>query len=174
MLLLMGFLLSTGMDHEVGVMQFYINVEKEEGKFDKLCDLYDTLCITSQSVIFVNTRLKGDWLTEKMRSKAHRVSSIHGDMDKNTRERIVRDFRSGTCRILITSTDLLACSIDAAQVSLAINYDLPTQPEKYLRIEMFGRTGVAINFVTRDDKSVLHDIERVRNMDIKELPFSTS
>lgn len=173
MLLLMGFLLSTGMEG-LGVMQFYINVEKEEGKFDKLCDLYDTLCITSQSVIFVNTRLKVDWLTQKMQSKAHMVSSIHGDMDQNTRERIVRDFRSGTCRVLITSTDLLACSIDAAQVSLAINYDLPTQPEKYQRIEMFGRTGVAINFVTRDEKSVLHDIERVCNMDIKELPFSTS
>lgn len=95
-------------------------------------------------------------------------------MDQNTRERIVRDFHSSTCRVLITSTDLLACSIDAAQVSVAINYDLPTQPEKYQRIEMFGRTGVAINFVTRDEKSVLHDIERVCNMDIKELPFSTS
>ena len=32
-------------------------VEKEEWKFDTLCDLYDTLTIT-QAVIFCNTRRK--------------------------------------------------------------------------------------------------------------------
>lgn len=32
-------------------------VEKEEWKFDTLCDLYDTLTIT-QAVIFCNTRAK--------------------------------------------------------------------------------------------------------------------
>ncbi|KAM5579469.1 eukaryotic initiation factor 4A-6-like [Rosa sericea] len=108
-----------------GVMQFYVNVEKEEGKFDKLSDLYDTLCITSQSVIVVNTRLKAEWLTQKMRSKAH------GDMDQFNRDRIMREFHSGTCPVLITSTDMLASNINAEQVSLAINYDLPAQPEQY-------------------------------------------
>ncbi|XP_062006991.1 eukaryotic initiation factor 4A-6-like [Rosa rugosa] len=157
-----------------GVMQHCVNVEKEEGKFDKLYDLYDTLCITSQSVIVVNTRLKAEWLTQKMRSKAHIVSAIHGDMDQFNRDRIMREFHSGTCPVLITGTAMMASNNNAEQVSLAINYDLPTQPEQYRRIETFGRTGVAINFVTRDEKRVLHDIERVCNMDIRELPFSTS
>jgi ATP-dependent RNA helicase len=49
-----------------GISQFYISVEKEEWKFDTLCDLYDTLTIT-QAVIFCNTRQKTDWLAEKMR-----------------------------------------------------------------------------------------------------------
>merc|ERR1711907_858460 len=40
-----------------GIKQFFVAVEKEEWKFDTLCDLYDTLTIT-QSVIFVNTRRK--------------------------------------------------------------------------------------------------------------------
>ncbi|KAL6134668.1 hypothetical protein ACLB2K_066896 [Fragaria x ananassa] len=157
-----------------GVLQFYINVEKEEAKFEKLSNLYDTLCITSQSVIFVNTRLRADWLTQQMRSKAYMVSAIHGDTDQFNRDRIMREFHFGTSPVLITSTDLLASKINAEVVSLAINYDLPTQPEQYRRIEMFGRTGVAINFVTRDEKRVLHDIEKACNMDIRELPFSTS
>ena len=42
-------------------------VEREEWKFDTLCDLYDTLTIT-QAVIFCNTKRKVDWLTEKMRA----------------------------------------------------------------------------------------------------------
>jgi translation initiation factor 4A len=63
-----------------GIKQFYVNVEKEEWKLDTLCDLYETLAIT-QSVIFVNTRRKVDWLTDKMRGRDHTVSATHGDMD---------------------------------------------------------------------------------------------
>ena len=48
-------------------------------------------------------------------------------------------------------------------MSLVINYDLPTQPENYLhrigRSGRFGRKGVAINFVTRDDERMLQDIQ---------------
>lgn len=37
--------------------QFFVAVEKEEWKFDTLCDLYDTLTVT-QAVIFCNTKRK--------------------------------------------------------------------------------------------------------------------
>ena len=40
-----------------GIKQFFVAVEREEWKFDTLCDLYDTLTIT-QAVIFCNTRRK--------------------------------------------------------------------------------------------------------------------
>ena len=40
-----------------GIKQFFVAVEKEEWKFDTLCDLYDTLTIT-QAVIFTNTKRK--------------------------------------------------------------------------------------------------------------------
>jgi hypothetical protein len=45
-----------------GIKQFFVAVEREEWKFDTLCDLYDTLTIT-QAVIFCNTKRKVDWLT---------------------------------------------------------------------------------------------------------------
>lgn len=93
-----------------GIKQFYVNVEREEWKLDTLCDLYETLAIT-QSVIFVNTRRKVDWLTDQMRARDHTVSATHGDMDQNTRDIIMREFRSGSSRVLIT-TDLLARGID--------------------------------------------------------------
>ncbi|OEL18656.1 Eukaryotic initiation factor 4A-3 [Dichanthelium oligosanthes] len=159
-----------------GIKQFYVNVEKEDWKLDTLCDLYETLAIT-QSVIFVNTRRKVDWLTDKMRSRDHTVSATHGDMDQNTRDIIMREFRSGSSRVLIT-TDLLARGIDVQQVSLVINYDLPTQPENYLhrigRSGRFGRKGVAINFVTRDDERMLFDIQRFYNVVIEELPANVA
>ena len=107
-----------------GIRQFYISVEREEWKLDTLCDLYETLTIT-QAVIFCNTRRKVDWLTEKMHQRDFTVSAMHGDMDQKERDVIMREFRSGSSRVLIT-TDLLARGIDVQQVSLVINYDLPT------------------------------------------------
>ena len=55
----------------------------------------------------------------------------HGDMDQKERDVIMREFRSGSSRVLIT-TDLLARGIDVQQVSLVINYDLPTNRENYI------------------------------------------
>ncbi|XP_024376063.1 eukaryotic initiation factor 4A-9 isoform X2 [Physcomitrium patens] len=159
-----------------GIKQFYVNVDREEWKLDTLCDLYETLAIT-QSVIFINTRRKVDWLTDKMRARDHTVSATHGDMDQNTRDIIMREFRSGSSRVLIT-TDLLARGIDVQQVSLVINYDLPTQPENYLhrigRSGRFGRKGVAINFVTKEDERMLQDIQRFYNTVIEELPSNVA
>lgn len=55
----------------VFVTSFYF----QEWKLETLCDLYETLTIT-QAVIFVNTRRKVDWLTEKMHSRDFTVSSM--------------------------------------------------------------------------------------------------
>ena len=113
-----------------GIKQFFVAVEREEWKFDTLCDLYDTLTIT-QAVIFCNTKRKVDWLTEKMREANFTVSSMHGDMPQKERDAIMKEFRSGQSRVLIT-TDVWARGIDVQQVSLVINYDLPNNRELYI------------------------------------------
>eukprot|EP00957_Ditylum_brightwellii_P207322 15352468-Ditylum_brightwellii.AAC.1 len=90
------------------------------------------------------------------------VSCLHGDMDGPERNIILREFRSGSSRVLIT-TDLLARGIDIQQVSLVINFDLPTNRENYIhrigRTGRFGRKGVAVNFLTYRDARYLRDIE---------------
>lgn len=48
-----------------GIKQFFVAIEKEEWKFDTLCDLYDTLTIT-QAVIFCNTKRKVEPLAHIM------------------------------------------------------------------------------------------------------------
>ena len=144
-----------------GLKQYFIAVEKEDWKFDTLCDLYETLTIT-QAVIFCNTRRKVDWLTEKMREANFTVSSMHGEMPQKERDSIMQEFRQGNSRVLI-STDVWARGIDVQQVSLVINYDLPSNRENYIhrigRSGRFGRKGVAINFVTSEDVRILRDIE---------------
>ncbi|KAJ7178927.1 P-loop containing nucleoside triphosphate hydrolase protein [Mycena filopes] len=159
-----------------GIKQFFVAVEKEDWKFDTLCDLYDTLTIT-QAVIFCNTRRKVDWLTEKMRASNFTVSSMHGEMAQKERDAIMAEFRGGTSRVLIT-TDVWARGIDVQQVSLVINYDLPANRENYIhrigRSGRFGRKGVAINFVTVDDVRILRDIEQFYSTQIDEMPVNAA
>jgi len=159
-----------------GIRQFYVNVDMEDWKLDTLCDLYETLTIT-QAVIFCNTRRKVDWLTEKMTERDFTVSAMHGDMDQKERDVIMREFRTGSSRVLIT-TDLLARGIDVQQVSLVINYDLPTNRENYIhrigRGGRFGRKGVAINFMTSEDVRTMKDIEQFYNTEVEEMPTNVA
>ncbi|XP_076384539.1 eukaryotic initiation factor 4A-III-like isoform X2 [Megalopta genalis] len=145
--------------------QFFVAVEREEEKFDTLCDLYDILTIT-QAVIFCNTKRKVDWLTEKMR-----------EANFEERDNIRKEFRSGQSRVLIT-TDVWARGIDVQQVSLVINYDLPNNRELYIhrigRSGRFGRKGVSISFVKTDDIRILRDIEQYYSTQIDEMPMNVA
>jgi len=155
-----------------GIRQFYVGCEKEQWKFDVLCDLYETLNI-AQAVIFCNTRKKVEWLTEQLRTKDFVVSATHGDLEQDQRNVILNEFRTGSSRILIT-TDLLARGIDVHGVSLVINYDLPRNFEKYIhrigRSGRFGRKGVSINLISNDDIPTMRELERFYNTKIEEMP----
>lgn len=159
-----------------GIKQFFVAVDKEEWKFDTLCDLYDVLTIT-QAVIFCNTKVKVDWLAEQMRAAKFTVSAMHGDMPQKERDAIMADFRGGKSRVLI-ATDVWGRGIDVQKVSLVINYDLPQSRELYIhrigRSGRFGRKGVAINFVKNDDIGILRDIEQYYGTQIDEMPMNVA
>ena len=159
-----------------GIKQFFVNVEREEWKLETLCDLYGTI-MCGQSIIYVNTKRKADWLKEKFLEKNFTVSVIHSDMEQSRRKEIMRNFRTGESRVLI-STDLLARGIDIQQVSLVINYDIPNNKENYLhrigRSGRYGRKGVSINFVTKFDMQNLRDIENFYQTQIESMPSNIS
>merc|ERR550525_1925201 len=156
-----------------GIRQFYVAIEKEEWKVDTLVDLYETLTIT-QCIIYCNTRRKVDFIQDQLTKRDFTVSTMHADLDQKERDLVMREFRSGSSRVLI-STDLLARGIDVQQVSLVINFDLPQNMENYLhrigRSGRFGRKGVAINFVTNQDVRMMKDIERHYHTQIEEMPM---
>lgn len=155
-----------------GIKQFYVAVE-EENKLDTLMDLYESVSI-AQSVIFANTRRKVDHIAETLNNNNHTVSSMHAEMVKGEREKVMSTFKSGSSRVLIT-TDLVARGIDVHHVNIVINYDLPTNKENYLhrigRGGRYGRKGVAINFVSQRDVELLREIEAHYHTQIEELPM---
>jgi translation initiation factor 4A len=156
-----------------GIKQFYVAVE-EDHKLETLMDLYESVSI-AQSVVFVNTRRKVDYVSEQLNKTNHTVSSIHSDMAKGEREKVMQHFRNGHSRVLVT-TDLVARGIDVHHVNIVVNFDLPTNMENYLhrigRGGRFGRKGVAINFVSQRDVQMLREIEQHYHTVIGELPLN--
>jgi ATP-dependent RNA helicase len=159
-----------------GIRQFRVDVEREDWKFEVLLDLYKNLNIT-QALIYCNKRQKAEWLAEKMTQSGFPITCIHGDMEVKDRMERMTAFRKGETRVLI-STDLLARGIDVQQVSLVINYELPSQMDNYIhrigRSGRYGRKGTSINLLCPDDLRTMSEIEGYYKIKIEELPQDLS
>lgn len=158
-----------------GIKQYYVYLKKEH-KLEVLFQLYRGIEI-AQAIIYCNSKNMVNLVSEELKKKGHMISSIHGDMKQVDRETIMREFRSGATRVLVT-TDLLARGIDVYQVSLVINYEIPREKETYIhrigRSGRFGRKGNAINFVTPAEKDILEELQNYYNTCIEQLPEDLS
>ncbi len=159
-----------------GIQQYFIALEREDYKFECICDLYKNLNI-AQAVIFCNKKQKAEMLAEKMTTQGFPVSCIHGDLEKPERRRRMDEFRSGNTRVMI-ATDLIARGIDVQQLSLVINYELPPNRENYVhrigRAGRYGRKGTTINLILKDEEGMMSDICEHFGMNVNELPHDLS
>jgi superfamily II DNA/RNA helicase len=157
------------------ITQFYLDVEIEEYKFDTLLDLYN-LISTSQTIIFCNTIRKVEWLEENLKLNNFPITVIHSSMTQKERDNIVKEFRDGKTRLLLT-TDLLSRGIDIPQVNMVINYDLPPNKETYIhrigRCGRFDKKGVAITMIKMTDPVDVKTFNKMKHfykIDISEMP----
>ena len=159
-----------------GIEQYFIDVEREDHKFECIADLYKNLNI-AQAVIFCNMRKTAEKLTEKMTTHGFPVSCVHGELEKPERERRMRQFLGGESRVMI-ATDMIARGIDVQQISLVINYELPQNHETYIhrigRAGRFGRKGVTINILLPEEVQTMKDIAEKFNIVLKETPQDLS
>ena len=156
------------------ITQYYIALRHDGDKYDTLKDLFSTISV-SQCIIYCNSIHRVTDLYRAMMEEGFSVCYIHSSMDKVERDKAFQNFRSGSFRVLISS-DVTARGIDIQQVSTVINFDITKCPHKYLhrigRSGRWGRKGMAINFVTKQDIEIMRKIERHYNIEIKELPAS--
>ena len=155
-----------------GIKQYYINVQKDNWKYDTLVDLYGCISI-GQSIIYINNKNKADWLVEELIQNNFSPATIHSNMTQQERQQIMERFRGGDIRVLI-ATDVIARGIDVQQVSVVINYDMPKETETYIhrigRSGRFGRKGLAINLVNSKQVSMIKYLEKMYNTSIEPLP----
>jgi ATP-dependent RNA helicase RhlE len=135
-------------------------------KADKRDLLKSVLSDTSveRALVFTRTKHGANRLCEQLDRAGIGSAAIHGNKSQGARERALEGFRCGATRVLV-ATDVAARGIDIDGISLVVNFDLPNIPESYVhRIGRTGRagaTGRAISFCDTDERTLLHDIERL-------------
>jgi ATP-dependent RNA helicase DDX6/DHH1 len=154
-----------------GLTQFYAFVQ-EKKKVHCLNTLFSKLQI-NQAIIFCNSTLRVELLAKKITEIGYSCYFIHSKMQQIDRNRVFHDFRNGGCRCLVSS-DLTTRGIDIQTVNVVINFDFPKNSETYLhrigRSGRFGHLGLAINFITEDDKENMFNIERELDTEIQPVP----
>ncbi|CAN1324903.1 DEAD-box ATP-dependent RNA helicase 38 [Linum perenne] len=125
-----------------------------------------------QIIIFVNSKKSAAMLHTSLVELGYEVTTIHGALTHEDRDKIVKEFKDNLTKVLI-STDVLARGFDQQRVNLVINFDLPIkyggplEPhfEVYLhrigRAGRFGRKGAVFNLIMNDnDRMLMEKIER--------------
>ena len=109
-----------------------------------------------KTIVFVNTKRSADGLQAALNDMGCAAASVHGDKDQRERERVLEDFKSGRCPILV-ATDVAARGLDIKGVMMVVNYEFPPKIENYIhRIGRTGRAGVrgqAVTFMSAADAS---------------------
>jgi translation initiation factor 4A len=155
-----------------GIKQYYLSCSNDTNKYENLFEIFANIDV-NQCIIYVNTKDKAERLSLQMREKEFIVSCIHGSMEQDKRNSVMKEFREGASRILI-STDLLARGIDVHQVGLVINFELPPKKENYIhrigRSGRFGRRGIAINLISVHEANYMIEIQEFYHTHIAQLP----
>mmetsp|Transcript_53035 Transcript_53035/g.60774 ORF Transcript_53035/g.60774 Transcript_53035/m.60774 type:complete len:426 (+) Transcript_53035:265-1542(+) len=154
-----------------GITQYYAFI-KEKQKVHCLNTLFSKLQI-NQCIIFCNSTNRVELLAKKITELGYACFYIHAKMEQQYRNKVFHDFRNGASRCLVSS-DLFTRGIDILSVNVVINFDFPRTAETYLhrigRSGRFGHLGLAINFITEDDRMSLFTIEKELGTDIQPIP----
>ena len=122
-------------------------------------------------LIFCNTKIKVDEVSELLKKAEFRAEGLHGDMSQHQRDVAMNHFRNGSTNILI-ATDVAARGIDVDNVEVVINYDVPQDNEYYVhrigRTGRAGKTGRSFTFVSGRELFRLRQIERFCHTTIEE------
>jgi len=150
--------------------QYYIQVPPTQ-KLDVLTHLLEVEAAADEVVlVFARTKVGAADLAEKLQARGYAAEAMHGDMNQQQREAVVRRMRSGQVE-LVVATDVAARGLDVEQVARVVNFDIPNDPESYVhrigRTGRAGRAGTAILFVTPRETRMLREIERYSGQRLK-------
>lgn len=132
------------------------------------------------ALIFCQMKHSANRLSQFLEQQGIDNAVLHGNKSQNAREKALKSFRDGKCKILI-ATDIAARGIDIPDISHVINYDLPRDIENYVhrigRTARAGRDGVAISLCDATELKSLRLIEKAIGMKIpleKSIDFSAN
>ena len=131
----------------------------------------------SKILIFVRTKVRAERVQKAMERVNLDAMTIHSDKDQEERFKVMQSFRDGKTLLLI-ATDVSARGIDIPDVDFVVNYDMPEKSENYVhRVGRTGRgknKGQAVSFCSKEEKTILTEIETFLDQEIKVLEIAKS
>jgi ATP-dependent RNA helicase RhlE len=129
---------------------------------------------TGTILIFSRTKYGAKKICKVVRGMGHAAAEIHSNLSLSQRKKSLQGFKSGAYRVLV-ATDIAARGIDVTDIELVINYDLPDNPDDYVhrvgRTGRAGKVGMAISFITPDQRAKVRVIERLVRQSLKMSPL---
>ncbi|SNS39179.1 ATP-dependent RNA helicase DeaD [Micrococcales bacterium KH10] len=115
------------------------------------------------AIVFCRTRAAAEEVGVELVARGVSAATISGDVAQREREKIVDRLRNGQLDVLV-ATDVAARGLDVERIGLVVNFDVPREAEAYVhrigRTGRAGRTGIAMTFVTPQERNKLRHIER--------------
>ena len=128
------------------------------------------------AIVFARTRNEVDEVTEALRTRGFAVEALHGGLDQDSRDRVMKRAKSGNCEVIV-ATDVAARGIDLENVTHVINFGIPASLETYVhrigRTGRAGRTGVAITVLEPREHRRLRALEGITKAKIELLTVPT-
>ncbi|MCU0240476.1 MAG: DEAD/DEAH box helicase [Pyrinomonadaceae bacterium] len=158
------------------IEQTYVNVSESQ-KLDVLTKILEAESNENEAIIiFQRTRMGCDQLADKLQARGYTVEAMHGDMNQNQREAVIKKLKTGKTEIVV-ATDVAARGLDVERISVVVNYDMPSDTESYVhrigRTGRAGRKGKAILFVTPRQIRMKRDIEHYTKQQIVPMKLPT-
>jgi ATP-dependent RNA helicase RhlE len=151
-----------GNSRPVETVSHYVRPVSQDGKYEVLRNVLHGI-EHGQTLVFTRTKHRAKRLALQLTNEGFDATSLQGNLSQGQREKAMSSFRSGKTNIMV-ATDIAARGIDVTEIYHVINFDIPDTPEAYThRIGRTGRMlrkGVALTFVTPEDRQVLRSIER--------------
>ncbi|MBX7099761.1 MAG: DEAD/DEAH box helicase [Myxococcaceae bacterium] len=117
-----------------------------------------------RAIIFCRTRVEVDRLAGDLAAQGYGVAALHGGIDQDQRDRIIKRFKQQAVELLV-ATDVAARGLHIDNLSHVVNFDLPTSPEVYVhRIGRTGRAGAAgraLSLLESKELRLLKNVERL-------------
>src|SRR5690606_11714149 len=136
----------------------------KENKNALLLQLLQTSYKDSAVLIFRKTKSGQEKSMDSLSDIGINVEELHGDLSQSARQSVLNAFKSGKVRILV-ATDVAARGLDIKGLNVAINFDLPGQPELYVhrigRTGRAGKSGLSVAFCSPEEKHHLRSIEKL-------------
>ena len=142
------------------VSHYVVFVEMDDKRFFLRRFIYDHP--ESQILVFVRTRVRAERVAKALQRGEINAVTLHGDKDQKDRSKVLTQFKSGQCHILI-ATDVSARGIDIPGIEFIINYDMPEKDDTYVhRVGRTGRgtkKGIALSYCSPEEQERLAAIQ---------------